>query len=92
MSLRDAWEARAQDWVRWARSPELDNDFWGFHLPEFLRIVPAPGRLTVDVGCGEGRLGRVLSSSGHWVVGSDASMTSVRAASTNPERHPVARP
>jgi len=49
MSLRDAWEARAQDWVRWARSPELDNDFWGFHLAEFLHFVPAPGRLTVDV-------------------------------------------
>jgi hypothetical protein len=56
MSLRDAWETRAPDWVRWARLPELDDDFWGFHLPEFLRLVPAPGRLTVDVGCGEGRL------------------------------------
>jgi hypothetical protein len=30
-SLRDAWEARA---------PELDNDFWGFHLPEFLASSP----------------------------------------------------
>ena len=90
MNLRDAWEARASDWVRWARSPELDNDFWDFHLPEFLRFVPAPGRLTVDVGCGEGRLGRVLASSGHRVVGFDASMTSVRAAATHPEGHPVA--
>ena len=90
MNLRDTWEARAPDWVRWARSPELDNDFWDFHLPEFLRFVPAPGRLTVDVGCGEGRLGRVLASSGHRVVGFDASMTSVRAAATHPEGHPVA--
>jgi SAM-dependent methyltransferase len=90
MNLRDAWEARASDWVRWARSPELDNDFWDFHLPEFLRFVPAPGRLTVDVGCGEGRLGRVLASSGHRVVGFDASMTSVQAAATHPDGHPVA--
>jgi SAM-dependent methyltransferase len=90
MSLRDAWETRASDWVRWARSPELDDDFWRFHLPEFLRLVPAPGRLTVDVGCGEGRLGRVLASSGHRVVGFDASLTSVRAAATHPEGHPVA--
>ena len=90
MNLRDSWEARASDWVRWARSPELDNDFWDFHLPEFLRFVPAPGRLTVDVGCGEGRLGRVLASSGYRVVGFDASMTSVRAAATHPEGHPVA--
>jgi SAM-dependent methyltransferase len=90
MSLRDAWETRAPDWVRWARSPELDDDFWRFHLPEFLRFLPAPGRLTVDVGCGEGRLGRVLASSGHRVVGFDASLTSVWAAATHPRAHPVA--
>lgn len=90
MSLRDAWEIRASDWVRWARSPELDNDFWDFHLPEFLPFVPGPGRLTVDVGCGEGRLGRVLAGSGHRVVGFDASVTSVRAAASHPEGHPVA--
>jgi SAM-dependent methyltransferase len=90
MSLRDAWETRAPDWVRWARSPELDDHFWGFHLPEFLRFVPAPARLTVDVGCGEGRLGRVLAKSGHRIVGFDASLTSVRAAATHPEGHPVA--
>lgn len=90
MSLRDAWETRAPEWVRWARSPELDRHFWSFHLPEFLRFVPAPGRLTVDVGCGEGRLGRVLAGSGHRVVGFDASLTSVRAAATHPEGHPVA--
>jgi SAM-dependent methyltransferase len=90
MSLRDAWETRAPDWVRWARSPELDDDFWRFHLPEFLRFVPAPGGMTVDVGCGEGRLGRVLANSGHRVVGFDASRTSVRAAATHPEGHPVA--
>jgi ubiquinone/menaquinone biosynthesis C-methylase UbiE len=83
-------ETRASDWVRWARSPELDDDFWSFHLAEFLRFVPAPGRLTVDVGCGEGRLGRVLAKSGHRVVGFDASVTSVRAAATHPEGHPVA--
>lgn len=89
MTLREAWERRASDWVRWARSPELDSHFWGFHLAEFLPFVPAPGRLTVDVGCGEGRLGRVLARSGHRVVGFDAALTSVRAAATHPEGHPV---
>jgi ubiquinone/menaquinone biosynthesis C-methylase UbiE len=43
----------------------------------------------VDVGCGEGRLGRVLAGSGHRVVGVDASLTSVRAAAGHPEGHPV---
>jgi SAM-dependent methyltransferase len=90
MNLRNAWEMRASEWVRWARSPELDDDFWRFHLPEFLRFVPPPGRLTVDVGCGEGRLGRVLTKEGHRVVGFDASLTSVQAAATHPEDHPVA--
>jgi hypothetical protein len=90
MNLRNAWETRASEWVRWARSPELDDDFWRFHLPEFLRFVPPPGRLTVDVGCGEGRLGRVLTKEGHRVVGFDASLTSVQAAATHPEDHPVA--
>lgn len=36
------------------------------------RDAAEPGRLTVDVGCGEGRLGRVLVGSGHRVVGFDA--------------------
>jgi ubiquinone/menaquinone biosynthesis C-methylase UbiE len=44
----------------------------------------------VDVGCGEGRLGRVLAASGHRVVGFDASPTSAHAAATHPEAHPVA--
>ena len=34
MSLRDAWETRASDWVRWAQSPELNNDFWDFHVAD----------------------------------------------------------
>jgi SAM-dependent methyltransferase len=89
MRLRDVWETRAPEWVRWARSPELDDDFWGFHLHEFMRFVPAPGRLTVDVGCGEGRLGRELAAAGHRVVGVDASLTSARAAAAHPQGHPV---
>jgi 2-polyprenyl-3-methyl-5-hydroxy-6-metoxy-1,4-benzoquinol methylase len=63
--------------------------FWTFNLPEFLRLVPARGRLAVDIGCGEGRLGRVLTRFGHRVVGIDASLISVRAAATHPEGHPV---
>ena len=71
MDLRSAWQARADAWVRWARSPELDDDFWLFHLRRFLDLLPAPGRLTVDVGCGEGRLTRALAAAGYRVVGAD---------------------
>lgn len=80
MNLRTAWQERADSWVRWARSPDLDDDFWQFHLPRFLSLLPPPGQLTVDVGCGEGRLGRRLAAAGHRVIGCDAAFPLVKAA------------
>ena len=79
MHLRDAWERNADDWIRWAREPGHDS-YWRFHREAFLRLVPAPGRLTLDVGCGEGRVTRDLKELGHHVVGVDASETMVEAA------------
>lgn len=64
----------------WARTPGHDHYFWRFNLPRFLELLPPPDRLTVDVGCGEGRLPRELRRLGHRVVGIDSSMTLVRAA------------
>jgi ubiquinone/menaquinone biosynthesis C-methylase UbiE len=80
MNLRDAWERHAEEWIAWARTPGHDHYFWRFNLPRFLELLPSPGRLTVDVGCGEGRLPRELQHLGHRVVGIDSSMTLVRAA------------
>jgi SAM-dependent methyltransferase len=80
VDLRETWQAHADAWIRWSRSPELDDDFWGFHLAQFLDLLPAPGRLTFDMGCGEGRLGRVLAASGHQVAGCDAAFAMVKAA------------
>ena len=77
--LSDAWEAEAEDWVRWARAPGHDS-YWTFHRDAFLALLPGPGRLTVDVGCGEGRLTRDLAALGHRVVGLDRSRTLVRYA------------
>jgi len=85
MNLRAAWRERADSWVRWARSPDLDDDFWLFHLPHFLDLLPPPGRLTVDVGCGEGRLGRILAAAGHQVIGCDAAFPLVKAATEAPQ-------
>jgi SAM-dependent methyltransferase len=78
-SLREAWETHAQEWVAWSRRPGHDS-FDRFHREQFLSLVPAPGRLTVDVGCGEGRLSRALKAAGHNVVGVDCSATLVAAA------------
>jgi SAM-dependent methyltransferase len=78
VSLRDAWEAEASDWIRFAREP--DDFAWLFNLPAFFELLPPPGRLTLDIGCGEGRVARELKKRGHDVRGFDASPTLVRAA------------
>jgi SAM-dependent methyltransferase len=79
-TLRDAWEAAAREWIVWARSEELDHAFWRMNLPSLLELIPAPGRLTIDVGCGEGRVARVLRQRGHTVVGVESSPALVEAA------------
>jgi SAM-dependent methyltransferase len=82
--LRDAWELHARDWISWAREPGHDS-YWRFHRDAFLPLVPPPGRLTLDIGCGEGRLGRDLARRGHRIVGVDASPTLARAAVAHAE-------
>jgi len=78
--LREVWERRAEQWVRWARDGKLDNAFWNLNLPAILELIPAPGRLTLDVACGEGRLTRELARRGHRVVGIDSSPSLLAAA------------
>ena len=80
MSLRDAWEGEARNWIRFATTPGHDKSFWRFGLPHLLGLLPPPGRLTVDVGCGEGRLPRILRERGHTVVGVEGSPTLAAAA------------
>jgi SAM-dependent methyltransferase len=79
MDLRELWEAHASQWIAWARAPGHDS-FWRYHRDQFLQIVPSPGRRTIDIGCGEGRLARHLKTLGHHVVGLDASPSLVAAA------------
>jgi ubiquinone/menaquinone biosynthesis C-methylase UbiE len=79
VSLREAWEGHAGDWIRWAREPGHDS-YWRFHRDTFLPSLPAAGRLTLDLGCGEGRLTRDLAALGHRVVGVDLSPSMVEAA------------
>ena len=81
VSLSDFWEQQAERWVRWAREPGHDS-YWLFHRDRFLELLPPPGRLTVDVGCGEGRLARDLKALGHAVLALDRSPTMVEHART----------
>ena len=79
MVLSEFWEEQAEAWVHWARKPGHDS-YWRFHRDRFLKLLPQPGRLTVDVGCGEGRLSRHLKQLGHSVLAVDRSPTMVRYA------------
>jgi ubiquinone/menaquinone biosynthesis C-methylase UbiE len=79
MRLSEAWERNAEHWVRWAREPGHDS-YWRFHRDAFLALLPPSGELTVDVGCGEGRLSRDLKKLGHRVIGVDASPAMLAAA------------
>jgi SAM-dependent methyltransferase len=90
VNLRDAWREQSDAWATWARTPGHDQFYWRFNLPCFLDIVPTPGRATADIGCGEGRVARVLSERGHHVVGVDASLTLARLAATHDVPVPTA--
>lgn len=79
MTLADDWEAESRRWIDWARKPGHDS-YWQYHRDQFLRLLPPPGRRTVDIGCGEGRLTRHLLQLGHRIIGIDVSPSLVLAA------------
>jgi SAM-dependent methyltransferase len=79
MSLRDAWESEAENWVAWARKPGHDS-YWQFHRDVFKGLLPPPTGRALDVGCGEGRLPRDMKSWGYDVAGVDGSETMIRYA------------
>ena len=58
-------------------------------MPAFRDLLPAPGRATLDVACGEGRLARQLESLGHRVTGIDASPAMVQFAGGHASAGPV---
>jgi len=79
MDLADSWEAQSRQWIEWTRHPGHDS-YGRYHRDQFLELLPPPGRYTVDVGCGEGRLTRHLKGLGHRIVGIDAAPSLIEAA------------
>jgi SAM-dependent methyltransferase len=73
------WEAEAERFAAWARTPGHDA-YWDESGPPFFELVPPPGRRTLDLGCGEGRVARDLKRLGHTVAGLDVSPTMIRLA------------
>jgi SAM-dependent methyltransferase len=80
MTLQDFWDKHAQAWSRFAREPGHDAFHEGFNFPAFLELLPPPGATTLDLGCGEGRVGAELQRRGYDVVGVDASERMVELA------------
>lgn len=80
MALREIWDRAAQAWGNFAASPDHDHLYWAFHRLRFLDLLPPPGRLTVDLGAGEGRLTAELARAGHRVVAIDSSPAMVSRA------------
>lgn len=92
MELKQAWDEVAEAWIEWARAPDHDS-YWRFHRRYLLGLLPAPGAVTLDVGCGEGRVGRDLAEIGHHVISLDPSSAMVTAAedAAGPDDGPLVR-
>ena len=83
LSLADGWDAHADEWIAWSRTGR--DSYETIHRDVFLPLVPGPGRLTVDVGCGEGRVSRDLRARGHRVLAFDRSPAMCLAAAAHPD-------
>jgi len=83
---REEWDAQADEWLELTG----DDPFYDrLNEPQFLELVPEPGALTLDVGCGEGRLARALVSRGHRVLAVDGSPALARMAARHDRPVPV---
>jgi SAM-dependent methyltransferase len=75
---REHWERESSNWAAWARRPDFDA-YWTYSQA-FFELLPSPGRRTLEVGCGEGRVSRDLVKRGHRVTGLDTSQTLIHLA------------
>jgi SAM-dependent methyltransferase len=79
MSLdRAHWSRIAAQWVAWARAPKHD-EFWAYR-DSLIAFVGRGNAEALDVGCGEGRISRVLKESGYRVIATDPVKAFVLAA------------
>jgi SAM-dependent methyltransferase len=73
------WEIEGENWLRWARTPDHDA-YWFYRDAFFDRLLPAAGRRTLEIACGEGRVVRDLEARGHRVTAVDISAVLLRHA------------
>ena len=65
----DHWCRIASEWTAWARAPNHD-EFWAYRTSLLAFIGQGAGD-ALDVGCGEGRVSRVLKECGYRVTAID---------------------
>ena len=72
------WSRIASEWTAWARAPNHD-EFWAYRAALLAFIGQGAGD-ALDVGCGEGRVSRVLKECGYRVTAIDPVEKLVSAA------------
>lgn len=82
---RAHWTKAANEWIAWARKPGHDA-FWAYkdHLINY--IGEGCGQ-ALEVGCGEGRVSRVLKHCGYEVTSTDPVAELVKAAQNSDSAH-----
>lgn len=72
------WSRIAAEWMAWARTPNHDA-FWAYRSSLLTFIGQGEGE-ALDVGCGEGRISRVLKECGYRVTATDPVQAFIAAA------------
>src|ERR1700731_3062717 len=72
------WSRIAAEWMAWARTPNHDA-FWAYRASLLAFIGWGEGE-ALDVGCGEGRVSRVLKDCGYRVTATDPVEAFISAA------------
>ena len=78
MKDHEHWSRHAADWIAWARAPGHDA-FWAYR-DAFAAFVGTGQGQAIDIGCGEGRVSRLLKECGYEVTAADPVAQLVEAA------------
>jgi SAM-dependent methyltransferase len=82
---REHWSRVASDWIKWARTPDHDA-FWAYRDQLLAYIGRGEGE-ALDIGCGEGRISRLLKECGYRVAAVDPVEALVAAADQADSAH-----
>ncbi|WP_054308743.1 class I SAM-dependent methyltransferase [Mesorhizobium sp. 1M-11] len=74
----DHWSDVASEWIEWARAPNHDA-FWAYR-PALREFIGKGAGDALEVGCGEGRVSRLLRECGYRVTATDTVEAFVAAA------------